>query len=248
MIELKPEEIRLLSKVGNHSVNEYEGNSTVELLVNYGLLTYSDSSYEIGKLTLPEIKKIALDYGISNKGKKAEIISRITSCVPSEQIKKLKLNKYYVVTEKGQSVIDSNAPLLMWYNGLHHEFIKAEDIVCAQKTCLNNTAYRVLLYAYNSRLSKNIEKLERFSLLLDVKRIYQWMHDFQSVNKIALEIDEVEKALEDEHRSRAAKARAALGLTEDEIQKIREQVMKEMDEDWENELDAKYRKASENKK
>lgn len=241
---LEPEEIRLLSKLNKCSVSIADAHKTeVDKFIGCGLMCYSDYRFELGKLTVAELKRIASDNGVSEKGKKTEIINVIVSAVSDDVLAALHMEKYLVLTEQGEKLLQDNSSLLLWYNGLRHEYVKPAEVIEAQKEHKGESDNDILLSLYKNRLCQCVDDLELFSLLLDIKRIYQWKNDEQGLGWVENEITETDKRLNEarERRYNSIDLDSVLGLTSEERKVIRDKALAELDENWEKEVDAKYR-------
>lgn len=246
---LEPEEIRLLSKMRNCRISMAMLNKLlIDKFLDNGLLCYSDYQYELGKLTVTELKKIAAANRLSEKGKKAELIKHILSSVSDDKLKALQLQRYYVLTEQGERVVEENSALLLWYNGLRHEYINPADIIATQKAHRDRDDTDILFMVYQDRLQKCETDLERLSLLTDIKRIYQWKKDEQGIANVSTEIAEVDKRLSEAwtEQYNSIDFGKATGLTSKERKAIRDKALEELDENWGKEIDAKYRSMAEN--
>ena len=250
---LKPEEIRLLSKVNNCCVTEkylskyceceIDIEKEINMFIKNGLLRLSDFRYALGKLTVQQLKQIAVDNGLSVKGRKTSIVDDILANVSKEDLEELCLEKYFVLTTDGERVVEENSALLLWYDGLKHNVIKPENIIAAQCKYENRDKYELLLTVYNEHLQKSETNFERFDLLLDIKRIYQWQHNEEMEEKISAELSKINDSLNKEWEAKYenAERQKILGLSEEERQRLRDEAIAELDEEWEKEVDAKYR-------
>ena len=188
-VVLELEEIRLLNRLHNQPVSiieEYQ--EIIEKLLANKLLCYSDYHYELRKLTVADLKRIAASNGLNQKGKKAELISSILSSVSDDKLKTLPMQKYFVLTEQGEQMLKDNSALLIWHSGLRHEYVTAANVIDIQNSHKNMSANDILLLAYQNRLKICSTDSERFGLLLDIKKIYQWKKDEHNVEKVSAEI------------------------------------------------------------
>lgn len=96
--------------------------------LNNGYLTEATASEVMSTLSASELKSIAETHGLSPKGKKADILSRIEASVPLDT---LDLPTMYVVSEKGTGFINEHPDLVKLfrnpYNISYEEYMSAKN-------------------------------------------------------------------------------------------------------------------------
>ena len=83
-----------------------------EKLLQGGFLTLGDVRSSIEHSTLPVIKRTLTEYGLSTKGKKAELVEVLLNNIPHDKLDQLFPQKYLQLTEKGKSELEDNPYIL----------------------------------------------------------------------------------------------------------------------------------------
>lgn len=81
----------------------------LDSLSTRGYLEYRSAEETLPTMTIPELKGLALSYGLTVKGKKAEIISAIVSGISHEELEAAITDRKYCLTQKGQKELTDNA-------------------------------------------------------------------------------------------------------------------------------------------
>lgn len=83
-----------------------------EKLLQNGFLTVGDLRSAVEHSTLPVIKRVLTEHGLSTKGKKAELVKLLLSNVPHDVLDPLFPEKYLELTEYGRKELDDNQYIL----------------------------------------------------------------------------------------------------------------------------------------
>jgi hypothetical protein len=139
--------------------------------------------------------------------------------------------------------------LSLWQKGLKHNYVTANEVENAQKVYKDESANDILLRVYEAHLKQCTDDLERLGLLTDIRKIYLWKHDDECIKEAEKEIAETNSRLNAawQERHNSIDFDKALGLSSEERKSIRDKALAEIDDDWEKEIDAKYRNMVEGK-
>ena len=83
-------------------------NERFQKLEKAGMIRQSTSVEALPHLKATELKAIASKFGLKTSGKKEELCSRIAESVPEENINSDVSERYWIVTEKGKSILEEN--------------------------------------------------------------------------------------------------------------------------------------------
>jgi len=97
--------------------NNIDRDKTIKKLCKYGYIMLSDYKYNVGKSTIPVLKKALSAHHLSAKGKKAELVQRVLDNISETDCSRLFTQFYYVHTQKALGVIrESNMKAEQEYN------------------------------------------------------------------------------------------------------------------------------------
>lgn len=215
---LTPMEIRLLQKCNKKTV-------TLESLPGYffvdesldigkcingfferGLLTKSDLRYEVGKLTIPQLKELLAEKQATAKGNKEKLVERVFEVFSEKELSELGLPRYLLLTDKSNAVIEKNEALLLAYNGLNMSLVTAEDIVEAQNKGTQNEALAILLDVYAKKLGEAKTDSTRYLLTIEIQKIYRWAHNEAMVENLEQILCEFRLKFDREYEQRRAES------------------------------------------
>lgn len=184
-IILKPEEIRLLSKINNkqnlrdiphYFSTEYnmDYQNVLNRLFASGYLTFSTLEYNVNKLTLPQLKEFLRQQKISTKGKKSDLVARVLGNFTSDELKTIP--EYFVTTEMGATFLRNNDALLSFYNRFQgkRSWATPEQIIAEQALYPQKNGTDILIQI----LARVIENCSSSSLckdfISDMNILYMW--------------------------------------------------------------------------
>ena len=179
--DLAPEEIRFLSKVnGKSDLSEIPQYFTYEYhmdykkvlgrLFGYGLLEISDASYDLQKLTIPQLKELLSDNGITPKGKKGDLISLALGNLSSDVLSSLP--HHLITTEEGNLLLKDCEALLIFYNGFSNaSWATPADILTELSINPGQDPYEILKHfiqlenrRLESKLASNTQDIDTLTL------------------------------------------------------------------------------------
>ena len=85
-----------------------EPKAVVESLAERGFYTAPEIKENFNFLTIPELKKIAKQFNLKLSGRKVELIERIISTVPEDQLTPFKTSSILVISEKGKGAVSDD--------------------------------------------------------------------------------------------------------------------------------------------
>lgn len=194
--ELQPVEILMLSYVNKFHTSEnafqqfwtykynIEPDKVLKHLYDSGYIELAPIETNITKKTIPELKEILLDNGLSTSGKKTVLISRIVENIPPQQLQRYFLYRYYCLTRAGEYVIENNPNILFAHknqvlglaidevptNGDIYEYLynKLDGLMREYQYYNNWSGYRdcIFKYAKAAELQSQHEKAIRFYIFI----------------------------------------------------------------------------------
>ncbi|MCM1382795.1 MAG: SAP domain-containing protein [Muribaculaceae bacterium] len=245
-MKLKPEEIRLLSKINGKTremlpgyFREYNVNEMLDRLTSGGFLTYADTRYKLSKLTISVLKSILVDNGLSTKGKKDDLVERAISQISSDKLPTL--DAYFVTTEKGEEILTINEPLLLHFNT--DTMSTTEEVLEMQEKYPGMCGKEVLRILLESKIEKETDPILLYPMMRKLQTIYNWIGGAEKASELDERIAELDVQFWEKYKSDTQKlgeeAARKMDTPRKELDYIYEKALAEMDTDWEAELDRK---------
>lgn len=94
-------------KIWQRSYGITDVNAALSSLEERGYIRFSDAKEMLPKLTIPQLKAVAVAFGIAPKGKKEDIVSALSD-VPDDELEQLIPDRKYCLTSKGWTVRKAN--------------------------------------------------------------------------------------------------------------------------------------------
>ena len=167
---LYPSELIMLSLAEKYKTTEtnypaylmdiYEIANPVKMLKSLqsrGFIEVGAAKYTLDKYKLPELKEMAASLGVAVKGKKADIISRLSE-LNEEELSRFVKDRLWRLTESGQATLDAN-PYIRYFLERHPYDVTevGVDIWTVNKEFVKNSKrpYRDIIYRQlNDQMNK----------------------------------------------------------------------------------------------
>ena len=232
-MDLAPEEIRLLSKINGKTITTLPGYfrsfniaGIIRKLTDGGYLTLGDTKYTLSKLTIPELKEILKSRKLPLGGKKTELVERILNNVKIADLPPL--DKYYVATPEGNSVLKENEALLLFYNSGVYDNVN--DVVEMQKQHPEMSGAEIMKALLEKRIEQETDPILLYPLTRKLQNVYHWIGGVEMASKLNGRLSELNELFWKKYHSDRAKMEKTisekLGMSVEEIRIIREKAEK----------------------
>ena len=243
MYVLSPEEIRILSKATGRTQDDvvYIAGypETIAKLCNEGYLRVGTFMQSLPYSDMQTLRSLLKSKGAKAGRKKAELIERVGQIYSESELEAANIPLRYILTECGQETVTTNSALLRYYDVLGStNLLEPEKIMAAQMDSQEDDL-RLLIRLLSERISSEHETGQKRAATAWLARLYRLNHHDIYPQRAQREVEHLDVILEKERIDERKRLNSILGLTSEERERIRQEALEEMGDDWEKELDAR---------
>lgn len=236
MQRLTPEEILCLDKMNGQRIDDTEYNKrfggVVEKLISCGYLMIGTKAQSLTRTEMGIIRKLLKDKGEKAGGKKADLIQRVLQSYSTSELESAEIPKRFVLTETGEKVVSENDALLYYFESFGATNILMPDqIISAQKAYPEESALGILIKLFKERGASENDTGKKRAITSYLCRLYKLNHDDELAKEVELEVEHLDKLWEAERESEARRLDGILGLTFEDRQRIRQELVDKANSD-----------------
>ncbi len=243
MQSLTPNEIIYLDKLSGCQTDDMVrikkyGNS-LEKLISEKYLMIGTKAQSLVHSDMSVIRKLLKDKGFKAGGKKADLVRRILQNYTDAEIESADIPERFVLTDRGQQVIKKNGALLYYNNAFGAtNILEPEQIIRAQDLYPADKELDILIKLFKNRAAEETNTGKKRVITAYLGRLYLLNHNDALACEAKLEVERLDNLWEDEREQVARSWDSVLGMSFEERQRLQQQALAEMDDEWEKELDA----------
>ena len=242
MYDLTPEEIVSLDKIQRRRIDDAvcANKELVNKFLSNDLLCVGTIEQSLEYADMDILRKLLKEKGLKAGGKRINLAQRIIQNYTHTELESADIPKRFILTDAGEQVIDKNQALLLYIKAFGSTCILNQDeIISCQRSYPADNEYDILIRLFKEKADKEKRIGSKRVLLAFLQRVYSMKHDDVLAQELEPSIKELDRLLEEEREQEARKLDAVLGMSYEERQRLQQDTIDVMDDEWEKELNEK---------
>ncbi len=244
MQDLTLEELRCLEKMDGRRIDNAAYTEIyrdlIDKLLSKGYLGRGSGAQSLPCSDIATVRKLLKDKGQKTGGKKVDLVQRVLQIYSDSELEKAEIPKCYFLTNSGRELIEKNGALLLYLNAFGTaRVLEPENIIAAQSSNPNEDRVDILIKLFKEEISTASSIGRKRYMTAYLQTLYTMKHDNALAQEAKLEVERLDKTLEEQREKEARKLDSVLGLSLEQRRRIQQEVTETLGEDWEKELDAK---------
>ena len=163
-------------------------------------------------------------------GKKADLLQCVLQNYTCDELKNAGIPRYYVLTDKGEHIIESNMPLLDYFNSFGSTgILEPEEIIKAQEDDPQKSPTDILICLFEKKRDLTEDVGQKRAIIANLKTLYSRNNDTVSISNAEEEIKRLDCIWEAERERRARELDDVLGMTLEERRRLQMEALQEIE-------------------